>query len=181
MMSSTTNITPSPGLAQKRALLASRLKRAASQPRQSPLSFAQQRLWFLNQLEPNSPLYNIGAVAKATGTIDRPSLQRAFEMIIDRHEMLRTRFCCPDGTPVQIIDPTSAFQLGTADVSSVTELQREAEAQRRVQAELNRPFDLSSEHPLRATLLELGTHELPPDLDFASYYSRRVVAEGVVQ
>ncbi len=124
MTSSTTNITASPGLAQKRALLASRLKRAASQPRQTPLSFAQQRLWFLDQLEPNSPLYNIGAVAKVTGTIDHPSLQRSLEMIIDRHETLRTRFRCPDGTPLQIIDPTSAFQLGAADLSSVTELQR---------------------------------------------------------
>src|SRR5437764_15351035 len=134
MMSRTTNINESPGLAQKRALLASRLKRAASEPRQAQLSFAQQRLWFLDQLEPNSPLYNIGAVAKVTGTVDRASLQRALEMIIDRHETLRTRFSCPDGTPVQIIDPTSAFQLGMADIGSVSEPQREAEAQRRVRA-----------------------------------------------
>lgn len=159
MMSSTTNITDSPGLAQKRALLASRLKRAASEPRRAQLSFAQQRLWFLDQLEPNSSLYNIGAVAKVTGTMDSTSLQRALEMITDRHETLRTCFSCPDGTPVQIIDPTSAFQLGMADLSSVPEPQRESEAQRRVRAELNRPFDLSSDHPLRATLLELGPQE----------------------
>ena len=80
------------GLAQKRALLAARLRKAAGEPRQSVLSFAQQRLWFLDQLEPDSSLYNIASVANVRGLIDLPALQKAFESVIARHETLRTRF-----------------------------------------------------------------------------------------
>jgi hypothetical protein len=85
MTSSTTKTETSSSVAQKRALLAARLQKAANQPRQAPLSFAQQRLWFLDQLEPNSPLYNIGAVAKVTGSLDFGCLEQSIESIVARH------------------------------------------------------------------------------------------------
>src|SRR3954468_22398919 len=64
-----------------------------------PLSFAQQRLWFLDQLEPNSPLYNIPTLARITGRLDTAILKRALNAIVARHEILRTRIVCQDGVP----------------------------------------------------------------------------------
>src|SRR5438105_2647626 len=133
------------GLARKRALLADKLRKVASGPRYEPLSFAQQRLWFLDQLEPDSPLYNIGAVARVEGSIDLGLLESAFNQIVSRHETLRTRFGCPEETPVQIIDPRPQFSLNVVDLMDHAPNDRESEAQRLIQAELNRPFNLSSE------------------------------------
>ncbi|HZR17083.1 MAG TPA: amino acid adenylation domain-containing protein, partial [Verrucomicrobiae bacterium] len=159
MISGATTSSAETGIAKKRAALAARLQKTASQPRQSPLSFAQQRLWFLDQLEPNLPLYNIGAVARIEGVIDSGKLEQAFAAIIARHGTLRTRFGCPDGAPIQIIDPPGSFELKRVDLRQSTETARQPEAQRLVQAELNRPFDLNSEHPLRVTLVQLGPAE----------------------
>src|SRR5215472_12333470 len=98
-MSSTTNPAGPHELVQKRAVLAARLRKAASATRQGPLSYAQQRLWFLEQLEPETPLYNIGAVARVEGSLRIDLLGQAFHAIVTRHETLRTRFMCPDENP----------------------------------------------------------------------------------
>src|SRR5437868_4186113 len=138
MISSPTKSISDSSLAQKRAALAARLQKVASLPRQSPLSFAQQRLWFLDQLEPNSPLYNIAAVARIDGAVDLARLQQAFDAIVSRHETLRTRFVCPDETPVQLIDPHRGFQLAFVDLSNLAPGERDAEEQRLVRVETNK-------------------------------------------
>src|SRR5207245_1544436 len=93
--------TPELSHETKRALLAQLLEEKDSQP--APLSFAQQRLWFLDQLHPESSLYNLPLALELTGALDRTALQAALDAIVARHETLRTTFGQPDGAPVQII------------------------------------------------------------------------------
>ncbi len=143
-------------LAQKRALLAQRLQNVARQRRESPLSFAQQRLWFLDQLEPNSALYNIGAVAQIDGLLDSAALQKSLDILVARHETLRTRFTCPDETPVQTIDPPQPVSLQIHDLAGYPQQDRDQQAHRLIRGKLSQPFNLSSDHPLRASLVKLG-------------------------
>ena len=70
-----------------------------------PLSFAQSRLWFLDQLDPGNPIYNGTSALRLVGNLDYDSLKRSFEVISQRHETLRTRFLAVDGQPLQVIDP----------------------------------------------------------------------------
>src|SRR5690349_10001495 len=83
----------------QRALLSARLSKAAEAA--IPLSFAQQRLWFLDQLEPNSQLYNVPTVVKMTGTLKVEALRQALDHVVTRHESLRTKFLDNDGNPAQ--------------------------------------------------------------------------------
>jgi amino acid adenylation domain-containing protein/FkbH-like protein len=138
----------------KRARLEERLRQAAGRNSQSPLSFAQQRLWFLDQLEPNSPIYNVPTVARLTGSLDAPALERALRSIVARHESLRTRFECLGETPTQVINPQPVFKFPTIDVAD------QAEADRLVLQEVRRPFNLTDSGGLmRATLLRLNAGE----------------------
>ena len=137
----------------KRALLAERLRKAAETT--IPLSFAQQRLWFLDQLEPNSPLYNVPTVAHMTGTLNVEALRHALDGMMSRHESLRTRFVDVEGSPAQLVDKSLRLNLDFHDLSNRPAAQREDEAQALVRAEVNRPFDLSSGPPVRATLIRL--------------------------
>jgi hypothetical protein len=154
-MSALIDATPPSSSKEKRARLAERLRKAAAtRSSQSPLSFAQQRLWFLDQLEPNSPLYNIPTVARLTGRLDTAALERALREIVARHDSLRTRFECQGETPVQIIAPQASFKLHTVDVST------RAEADRFVSEEVRRPFNLSDPGGLmRATLVCLNSSD----------------------
>src|SRR5206468_3870013 len=80
------------------------------------LSFAQQRLWFLDQLHPGSPAYNIPAAARLTGRLDTRALERSLNEIVRRHEALRTTFASGNGEPIQIIAPTQTAALETVDL-----------------------------------------------------------------
>src|SRR5882724_6063117 len=100
----------------KRALLAERLRKAAGST--SPLSFAQQRLWFIDQLEPNSPLYNVPTMARLSGVLNLEALQRALDAIMLRHESLRTRFVDAEGSPTQLVDRTLRLSLDLLDLTS---------------------------------------------------------------
>src|SRR5689334_17448165 len=86
----------------RRALLAERLRLAAEAPEAVPLSFAQQRLWFLDQLEPGKSVYNVPIVVRMSGSLDVSALQQALDGLVERHEILRTRFVGTEGNPVQI-------------------------------------------------------------------------------
>src|ERR1700722_12701271 len=99
----------------KRALLAERLRKAAEAT--IPLSFAQQRLWFLDQFEPNSPLYNVPTVVQMSGTLNVEGLQQAIEGIVSRHEALRTRFVDVEGNPAQVVDAKLRADFELHDLS----------------------------------------------------------------
>src|SRR5258708_36709492 len=121
-----------------------------------PLSFAQQRLWFLDQLEPGSPFYNMPRVVRMRGKLDIPALHRALNKIVERHESLRTSFALEGNEPVQVIPRNLELPLPVTDLSGIPELQREARAQNLATEEAQRSFDLSSGPLLRAQLLLMG-------------------------
>ena len=141
----------------KRALLAERLRKAAEAA--VPLSFAQQRLWFLDQLEPNSPLYNVPIIVNMRGTLDVEALRQALDGLVARHETLRTRFIDNDGSPAQVVDPKLRLELDLHDLSERPAPQREAEARSLMREEVNRPFDLGSGPPIRALLIRMKADE----------------------
>ncbi|HYG65818.1 MAG TPA: amino acid adenylation domain-containing protein, partial [Thermoanaerobaculia bacterium] len=121
-----------------------------------PLSFAQERLWFIDQLEPGSPLYNIAAALQARGPLDSGVLARTLGEIVRRHEALRTAFAELAGEPVQVIQPARPFLLPVVDLSALPESVREDLARTLAAAETGRPFDLSRGPLMRALLLRLG-------------------------
>src|SRR5690349_11975551 len=90
-------------LEEKRKLLADLLRQQASEPRRIPLSFAQERLWFLTQLEPENPSYNVPVALRLTGDLDLEALERSLNAIVARHEPLRTKFAAVDGEPFQFV------------------------------------------------------------------------------
>src|SRR5437667_6920395 len=93
-----------------------------------PLSFAQQRLWFLEQLEPGNPFYNIASALDITGKLGVAMLQRSFNELIRRHEILRTVFAASDGEPIQIINDPAPLPLFCIDLSSLSDTRRMHEA-----------------------------------------------------
>ncbi len=122
-----------------------------------PLSFAQERLWFLDRLEPGSPLYNIPAAVRLRGRLDATALTVALGEITRRHQALRTVFAEAAGRPVQRIAPWVPFELPVADLSRLPESHREIE--RLLQEEARAPFDLAAGKLARALLLRLGEEE----------------------
>jgi len=124
-----------------------------------PLSFAQERLWLLVQLEPGSPAYNRPLALRLTGLLDEAALRQALQTILDRHEVLRARFKTRDGRPEQVISPRLALDLGVIELTEPTSTERESRARRLATEEALRPFDLSQDPILRATLLRLGAQE----------------------
>jgi acyl carrier protein len=127
-----------------------------SRDRVLPLSFSQQRLWFLDQLEPQSSVYNLPAAVRFNGWLNIPALERSFQEIIRRHEALRTRFESIEGSPVQIIVPEQHFALPIIDLGNLAESKREEGAIRLAAEEARRVFDLAKGPLVRATLLRLG-------------------------
>lgn len=133
--------------------------RRAARTESLPLSFAQQRLWFLSQLEPNSPLYNIHILLRLTGNLDVLVLERTLNEIVRRHEVLRTNYRVVDEQPVQVISPELRLELKVLDVRSVAEELRESEMQRLAADEARRPFDLADGPLLRTCLIRLQDDE----------------------
>ncbi|MFY1824742.1 non-ribosomal peptide synthase/polyketide synthase [Myxococcus fulvus] len=124
-----------------------------------PQSFAQQRLWFLDRLEPDSPLYNIPLALRLDGPLDVGALERSFETLVRRHESLRTTFHEEGQGAVQSIQAAGPVTLPVVDLSGVSVVRREQEASRLALEEGRRPFDLGTGPLLRATLLKLGERE----------------------
>ena len=122
-------------------------------------SFAQQRLWFLDQLKQDRALYNISQAFRLKGRADVGLLQKTLTAIVARHESLRTSFTILDGQPVQIIDADVSSSLTVVDLSGLDEAIREAIVQRHVAEENARPFDLSVSPLLRAMLLRISAAE----------------------
>ena len=124
-----------------------------------PLSFAQQRLWFIDQLEPGISAYNIPAAVRLKGPLNLAALEQSLNEIVKRHEALRTTFARWMDGPTQVIAPTLTITLPVVDLRELSESERETEVRRLVTAEAQRPFDLSRGPLLRVTLLRLGEEE----------------------
>ena len=124
-----------------------------------PLSFAQQRLWFLDQLVPENIAYNVADALRLRGGLNLAALEQSINEVMRRHEAVRTTFPDVDGNPIQVITPFRHLALPLIDLSSLSDEDREAQAVRLAAAEAQRPFDLQSGPLLRATLLRLGAED----------------------
>jgi len=124
-----------------------------------PTSFAQQRLWFLDQLEPGSATYNMVSTVRITAPLNEEALVRSLNALIERHEILRTTFLVRDGQPMQVVAPTLSVPLPIVDLQPLPQQEREAEAFRLANQEAQQPFDLTKGLLMRTTLLRLGAQE----------------------
>ena len=124
-----------------------------------PLSFAQERLWFLDQLGVTGSAYNIPHAFRLSGMLNLPALERALTELVRRHESLRTRFEAVDGVGVQVIDPAEPVQLVVTDLSRLEARSREARAGVLIKEEAALRFDLAAECGFRAGLLQLSDDE----------------------
>ncbi|HEX7649845.1 MAG TPA: condensation domain-containing protein, partial [Noviherbaspirillum sp.] len=122
------------------------------------LSFAQQRLWFIDQFEPDSPLYNMPAALRLLGRLERHVLERTLDEVVRRHEALRTHFEMREDEPCQVIRDVGLC-LDVIDLSGLPEAQREADMRLHVEEEALQPFDLGAGPLIRAKLLRLGMEE----------------------
>ncbi|RCJ40837.1 non-ribosomal peptide synthetase [Nostoc minutum NIES-26] len=127
--------------------------------RELPLSFAQQRLWFLEQLESGKSIYCIAAVYRLTGLLNVPALEQSLKELVQRHEILRTTFSSVDGQPVQLICPETTLTLPLINLQELPLNQREAEAKRQANQEAQCPFDLAQGPLFRTKLLRLTEQE----------------------
>ncbi len=121
-----------------------------------PLSYAQERLWFLARLEPESPAYNIPTALRLRGRLSVPALTAALDELVARHAALRTRFGDRDGHPVQIVEPARPVALRRLDLGRIEGEMCEAELSRLALSEALRPFDLVRGPLLRAALVRLA-------------------------
>jgi syringomycin synthetase protein SyrE len=124
-----------------------------------PLSFAQQRLWFLEQLEPGSPLYNCPGGAHLRGKLDVEAFERSLDEIMRRHESLRTSFATVMGEPVQVINNDLKLKIASEDLSTLDLTERAAAVEQRTQSEARTGFDLANGPLLRVKLLRLADDE----------------------
>ncbi|HLN60581.1 MAG TPA: amino acid adenylation domain-containing protein, partial [Symbiobacteriaceae bacterium] len=119
-----------------------------------PVSFAQARLWFFDQLTPGSPMYNIAEAIRLQGPLDVALLVESLNRLVERHEALRTNFAATAAGPVQVIGGAKRVPLPVTEVSG-----GEAEAERLAREEARKPFDLTTDALLRAQVLRLGAEE----------------------
>jgi amino acid adenylation domain-containing protein len=124
-----------------------------------PLSFAQQRLWFLQQLNLSSAAYHIPGAVRLQGQLDVVALERSFKEIVRRHEALRTNFIFQNGQPVQVVQADSAWHLTVVDLQHLPTVESESETQRLAIAQTVQPFDLTEDRLVRITLLVLSETE----------------------
>jgi non-ribosomal peptide synthetase component F len=151
----------------KRALLAQLLRQKAIAPKQCLASFAQERLWFLNQLAPELPLYTVPLLLRLSGPLDVVALEHSVNEIVRRHETLRTTFVVEAGRLNQVIAPALTIPLSRTDLRALPVEQRAVEAERSAQAEARRLFDLATGPLLRVHLwvLDIEEHLLLLNID----------------
>jgi amino acid adenylation domain-containing protein len=146
------------GLAATRGERIPRAAEAASYP----LSFGQQRLWFLDRLQPDSPAYNLPTALRLNGSLDLPALSRALSRVTERHAVLRTVYELPEGSegePVQRILPVAPVPIPLIDLAGIPAADRTVEMWRRLGREVRRPFDLARGPLYRFLLLRLAADE----------------------
>ncbi|HET8842658.1 MAG TPA: condensation domain-containing protein, partial [Ktedonobacteraceae bacterium] len=135
---------------------------AVPRERELPLSFAQQRLWFLDQLDPTNTAYNKSISIQLRGVLHFPALARSLRTIVGRHEVLRTTFSIINDQPVQVIQAEEYFKQVSIDISGLAAEKVEYVAERLAEADGRHLFDLAHDVPIRATLIKLNetTHHL---------------------
>ena len=119
----------------------------------APLSFAQERLWFLEQLEPDNAAYNICRAYRLTGELSRPALELSLNEIVHRHEVLRSSIRIADGQPVQIVQPPFKLNLSVIDLHPTSDVESEQKIRQGIQQAAEVPFDFAAGKFLRAELL----------------------------
>lgn len=124
-----------------------------------PLSLAQERIWFLEQLQPGTSSYHMGGAVRLQGLLDVPALERALSSIVARHESLRTTFRAEDGKPMQVIGDGWLTSLAVEDLGNLVRNDAETELQRLISLEVERPFDLDRGPLLRIKLFRLTEQE----------------------
>jgi len=124
-----------------------------------PVSFSQARMWFMHQIAPESPAYNLGVALRLVGSLDRSSLANSLDEIVRRHEAIRTVFPAVDGQPRQVIAESSPVPLPVIDLSNLPLDQRSAKAKELVSEESRRPFNLERDLLMRVVLICLGQEE----------------------
>ena len=157
---------------QKQALLQSLLAEAeidsTAEPRITrrsqheptiPLSFAQERLWFLNQLEGSTANYNLPGAIRIRGDLDVKALQQSLSEIVNRHEVLRTRFQTVNGSPIQVIEPEIAININLLDLREKEASEQQTALKQQIQQEANSAFELEKAPLIRCRLLQLETQE----------------------
>ncbi len=124
-----------------------------------PLSFGQQRLWFLDKLAQGSSFYNVSSLFRVNGKLDVAAMEWSLNEIVRRHEVLRTTFSSVGGQPIQAISPAVSLTLPLIDLTELSEGDRDAEGRRLTVENTNLPFDLARGPLFRATLLRLGAED----------------------
>jgi amino acid adenylation domain-containing protein/FkbH-like protein/non-ribosomal peptide synthase protein (TIGR01720 family)/FkbM family methyltransferase len=129
-------------------------RKNSTEPQTFPVSFAQQRLWILAQLEPNNPFYNMFKAVHLQGRINIEILERSLNLIIDRHEILRTNFKEVEATPVQVITPHATLKISVIDLQGLSEQEQSEQLQLLATEDQLQPFDLTTGILLRVTLVQ---------------------------
>ncbi len=124
-----------------------------------PLSYSQQRMWFLWQMEPDSPAYNVGGMARLRGVLDVGRFEAALQALIMRHETLRTTFPSVDGVAYQKVSAQTDLRMDWQDLSALNEAERQLRLQRLADHEAHTPFNLETGPLLRACLVKAGEQE----------------------
>ncbi len=141
---------------EQRALLAQLLRPKTAKPKVAPLSFAQERFWFLNQLDPGNTAHDPFTAVRLSGPLNVAALEQCFTQIVRRHETLRTTFSTVEGLAVQLIAPALAVTLPLINLQHLAEAEQEAQVRQMARDEAQRPFDLARGPLARLTLLRLG-------------------------
>jgi amino acid adenylation domain-containing protein len=126
---------------------------------QLPLSWAQERLWFLNQLEGISTAYNIPAAVSITGDLDINALQQALSAIVQRHEILRTSIQTVNGTPKQVIQPQVTMNINVVNLQLLLDSERQTQVEQQTQLEAHTPFSLENAPLIRCNLLQISARK----------------------
>lgn len=141
--------------ARKREIL-DYLRRSAVVPREAPLSYAQQRLWFLDQMLPQQATYTLPMAQHLSGPLDIAALRRSLEELVRRHEILRSNFPIIEGSPIQSVALGCEVDFSVLDLTRTPSETRDADVQRLIRAEFAKPFDLESDRLLRVRIYKLG-------------------------
>ena len=124
-----------------------------------PVSFVQERLWFIHQLDPGSHAYNVPIAVRLIGSLDVSALQRGFDEIVRRHESMRTLFAFADGNLSQVISPPAPLPVKFIDLQAAPEAERESTVRRTANLEAQQPFDLARGPLVRVTLAKLADND----------------------